>query len=154
MKNTIFKFGFYGFLLSLGLFLGGILVGDNLGLSEAEIIGYLTIVASLIFVFFGIKHFRDNINNGIVSFGKAVGIGLGIAVFAAAGVAIADFIYTTVINPNFFEEYEAAMRAKGNTEEIPDWGSGFTALVMFMTVLIIGLIISLISALILQRKTT
>jgi len=152
MKNTILKFGAYGLLLGLVLFLAGVLFVDSTEIEQGEVVGYLTMVASLIFVYFGIKHYRDKINNGTISFGKAVAIGLGIAAFAAIGVGIADYIYTAAINPDFFEEYKAAMRAKGNTEEIPDWGSGFMAFVMFLTVMIIGLIISLISAFILQRK--
>jgi hypothetical protein len=69
------------------------------------------------------------------------------------GIAIADFIYTTAINPDFFEEYVTVMRAEGYKGEIPDYGSGFMAFIMFLTVMIIGLIISLISALLLQRKS-
>lgn len=152
MKNTVIKFGFYGFLLSITLFLSGLYFGKGMDFSTQEVIGYLTMVISLAFVFFGIKHFRDNENNGEITLLKGLLIGVLISLFTASGIAIADFIYTSIINPDFFIEYVAMMREQGHTEEIPDWGSGFMAFVMFTTVLIIGLIISLISALILQRK--
>lgn len=152
MKNTVFKFGLYGFLLGFGVFLIGLLFMKDIDMTTGEVIGYATMIASLSFIFFGIKHFRDKINNGKVSIGKAIGIGLLIALFPAIGIAIADFIYTSFINPDFFKEYVAMMEAKGNTEPIPDWGSGMMAFVMFATVMVLGLIISLISALILQRK--
>lgn len=152
MKNTIIKFGLYGLALGFGLFLIGLLFMKDLDMASGEIIGYATMIASLSFIFFGIKHFRDKINNGTISIGKAISIGLLIALFPAIGIAIADFIYTSVINPDFFKEYVEMMEAKGNTEPIPEWGSGMMAFIMFLTVMILGLIISLISALILQRK--
>lgn len=124
----------------------------DIDLSTGEVIGYATMIASLSFIFFGIKHFRDKVNSGTVSIGKAVGIGVLISLFPAIGIAIADFIYTAFINPDFFKDYVAMMEAKGNTEPIPEWGSGMMALVMFLTVMVLGLIVSLISALILQRK--
>ena len=152
MEITIKKFGLYGFVLALVLFLGGLTFGKGMDFSTQEVIGYLTMIVSLSFVFFGIKHFRDRENNGTLGFRKGVLIGLLISAFTAVGIAVADFIYTTAINPDFFEEYSAVMRAEGFKGEIPDYGSGFLALMMFLIVMIIGLIISLISALILQRE--
>ncbi|MBD0850275.1 DUF4199 domain-containing protein [Maribacter arenosus] len=152
MKNTIIKFGTYGLILALVFFLGGLYLGQDMDFSTQEVFGYITMIASLVFVFFGIKHFRDKENNGKLTFREAVLIGLLISAFTAFGIAIADFIYTTVINPDFFEEYTEVMRAQGYKGEIPDYGSGFMALIMFLTVMIIGLVISLVSALILQRK--
>lgn len=154
MKNAILKFGIYSFILSCILFLSGLYFGKNIDFSIQEIVGYLTMVLSLVFVYFGIKHFRDKENNGNLSLGKGLLIGIFISVFTATGIAIADFIYTSFINPDFFVEYVAMMKEQGHTEEIPDWGSGFMAFVMFLTVLIIGIIISLISSLILQRKSS
>lgn len=152
MKKTVIKFGLYGLLVAIMLFLIGLSFGQDLDFSTQEIIGYLTIIASLSFVFIGIKYFRDRENGGVVSFRKAVLIGLLISAFTALGIAIADFIYTTSINPDFFEEYTAVMRDKGYKGEIPDYGSGFMAFIMFMTVMVVGLVISIISGLILKTK--
>ena len=152
MKKTVITYGIYGLTLALALFLSGLYFGQGMDFSTQEVIGYVTMVACLSFVFFGIKHFRDKENNGEITFGKAVLIGVLISAITALGITIADFIYTTSINPDFFKEYTAVMRAQGYEGEIPDYGSGFMAFIMFVTVLIIGLIISLISALILQRK--
>lgn len=152
MKNTIRKYGVYSLILGLVLFSSGLFFGKGMDFSTQEVIGYLTILVSLTFVFFAIKHYRDKENNGSVSLGKALLIGLLISAFAGLGIAIADYIYTTLINPDFFADYAAMMKENGNTEEIPDWGSGFMAFIMFSTVMIVGLIVSLISALILHRK--
>jgi len=79
-------------------------------------------------------------------------IGLLISIFTAIGIAIADYIYTTVINPDFFEEYAELMKAKDPSVEIVEFTSSEAAIFMFAIVFTIGLMISLISSLILQRK--
>jgi len=168
MKNTITKFGFYGLLTAAILFTLALFLGRSLGYSTQEIIGYATMLASLSFVFFGIKHFRDKENNGSVTFGKALLIGILISAFAGIGFGVADYIYTSYINPDFASEYlEKSLETMKSTlsseeflikkaeleEQMKSYGSsGFMAFIMFATVVIIGFIISLISALILQRK--
>ncbi len=152
MKKTVLKFGSYGLIAGLIIILSALYFGQDLSYSSQEVLGYLSIIISLSFVFFGIKHFRDIENEGKVGFGKAITIGLLISLLTALGFAIADYIYTTAINPDFIEEYRAAMLEKGYEGDIPEITSGLGAFVMFMTVTLIGLIISLISALILQKK--
>ncbi len=168
MKNSILKYGIYGLLTATVLFLAALSFGGDLSHGTQEIIGYSAMILSLSFIFFGIKHYRDNENNGIVSFGKAFLIGFLISVLVGIGIGIADYIYTTVINPNFATDYlekslktlEAtlspeAFEIKKNelNQQMQDYGgSGFMALLMFATVVMIGIVISIISALILQRK--
>ncbi len=152
MKKTVLKFGGYGLLVALVIFLSVLYFGQGLSYGTQEVLGYLSIVISLSFVFFGIKHFRDKENEGRVGFGKAILIGLLISLITALGFAIGDYIYTTSINPDFFEEYRAAMQAKGYQGDIPEFTSAMGAFIMFLTVALIGFIISLISALILQKK--
>ena len=168
MKNTVIKYGIYGLITGFVLFLSGILLGKSLSYSTQEILGYATMIISLSFIFFGIKHYRDKINVGAVNFGKALLIGLLISALVGIGVAIADYIYTSMINPDFASEYleksiqtmeqtysgqELETKKAELTRQMNDYGgSGFMATLMFITVVIIGFIISIISSLILQRK--
>ncbi|GGD20601.1 DUF4199 domain-containing protein [Hyunsoonleella pacifica] len=168
MKNTVIKYGGYGLLTGIVIFLATILLGKGLSYTTQEILGYASMVASLSFIFFGIKHYRDKVNNGVVSLGKATLIGILISIFVGVGVAIADYIYTTTINPDFANEYlettlktmetsmipeEFEIKKAELTKQMEDYGgSGTMALLMFITVVLIGCIISLISGLILQRK--
>ena len=152
MKSTIIKYGLYAFITAAVLFALGLVFGKNFSYEAQEVIGYASIVICLLFVFFGIKHFRDNVNNGSVSFGKALTIGILISVLAGLGVAIVDAIYTTFINPDFFDQYAQRMEEMGRGDEVIEMGSGLMAVVMFMTVFVIGFIISLISSLLLQKK--
>ena len=168
MKKTVIRFGLFSLLTAAVVFLLALVIGKEFSYSVQEAIGYLTMVVSLVFVFFGIRHYRDKVNEGKVSFGKALLIGLLISLFAGIGFGIVDYIYTTVINPDFATEYLNTMVAemketlpaekfeteKAALEEQMEQygGSGFMAFIMFATVSMIGLVISLISALILQRK--
>lgn len=169
MKQTVLKYGFYGLLVSFVIFLGVILLGEKLAYSSQEIIGYAAMIVSLSFVFFAIKHYRDNVNNGSVTFGKGLLIGFLISIFVGIGVGIADYIYTAVINPDFASEYlETTLSTMENTMSAEEFerkkaelttqmkdygGSGFMAFLMCFTVVIIGFIISLISSLMLHKKS-
>ena len=79
-----------------------------------------------------------------------------------------DYIYTTQINPDFATEYmdysikkmeatlspeELKLKSAELIQQMEEYGgSGFMAFLMFITVILIGFVISLISGLILQRK--
>ncbi|WP_353777367.1 DUF4199 family protein [Winogradskyella sp. 3972H.M.0a.05] len=168
MKNSVLKYGFYGLLTAVVLFLLALWLGKGLSYTTQEVLGYTTMVASLSFIFFGVKHYRDKVNNGSVSFGKALVIGLLISAFVGLGIGIGDYIYTTSINPDFMTEYmdytlkgmeetlspeEFAVKKAELEQQMEIMGRPIMlAVVMFATVFVIGLIISLISALILQRK--
>lgn len=168
MKKTVIRYGSYGAISICVLFLLSWFVLDGLPLSTQEVLGYLSMIISLGFVFFGIKHFRDSENNGKVSFKKALTIGILISLITALVFGILDVIYTEVLNPEFMENYYQATAKKmeetlsaeefkvklAEMESQKEMFSNpiFTFVLMGMTVFVIGFIISLISALILQRK--
>ena len=153
MISTILKYGVYGFLTGLIVFTLHLVLGiKNLDYSTNEILGYVSIFISLSFIYFGIKHYRDNVNNGIISLGQAIAIGTLISLMVGVGIGIADFIYTEFINPDFFKSYEDMLIKQGREAEIIEMTSTTAALFMIVLVSIIGFIISLLSALFLQRK--
>ncbi|MEZ4874960.1 MAG: DUF4199 domain-containing protein [Flavobacteriaceae bacterium] len=168
MKTTVLKFGLYGLLTGLVLFAIAFLLLQSMSYSAQEVLGYASMLVSLSFVFFGIKHFRDKENDGKVTFGKAFLVGLLITILTGIGVGIMDYLYTTVINPDFAQEYLSksleTMQAQLPAEQFEAQkalleqqmkeygGSGFMAFLMFATVFFMGLIVSVISSLILQRK--
>lgn len=168
MKNSILRYGIYSSLTLAVLFTIGMMLNDRFGSTPSEVFGYTSMIISLLFVFVGIKHFRDKENNGLVSFGKALLIGVLISLMAALTFGIIDLIYITYINPDFTADYYAQaieqFRAtlpeaefKVKLAEMESQKELFmnpfiSFLLMSFTVFIIGFIISLISALILQRK--
>ncbi|MBN4070176.1 DUF4199 domain-containing protein [Olleya sp. AH-315-F22] len=168
MKNSILRYGSYSSLTLAVLFIIGMVIGDQFGYTPSEVFGYASMIISLLFVFIGIKHFRDNENNGLVSFGKALLIGVLISLMAALTFGIIDLIYITYINPDFAADYyahsieqfratlsEAEFKVKlAELESQKDLFMNplISFLLMTVTVFILGFIISLISSLILQRK--
>ena len=167
MKKTVLRFGLYGAITISVLFILAWVLGGNLDYSLQEVIGYASMIVSLGFVYVGIKHFRDKENNGMVSFKKALTIGVLISLITALAFGMLDVIYLQ-FNPEFTEEYYThateAMRTElpqaefetklAELEAQKELFSNpiFSFLLMALTVFIIGFIISLISAVILQRK--
>ncbi|MDO5969223.1 DUF4199 domain-containing protein [Flavivirga aquimarina] len=168
MQKTIKKFGGYAALVGGLLFIGGHFFDWGIGFGVLEIFGYTAIFASLSFVFFGIKHFRDQINNGTISFKKALLIGLAISAISGMVIGLLDVIYVTMINPDFVVEYKTyALEGMKNTLSANEFEKEKAVLeeqmklfespvfawgIMFITIFAIGTIVSLISSLFLQRK--
>ena len=167
MKKTILRFGLFGVLTicALSMLIWALIdVVDN---TMGEVIGYSSMVVSLLFVYFGIKHFRDKENNGIVTFGKALLIGVLISLMVSLAFGILDVIYVKFINPEFMTEYYEGMLEqaeslpaeefeirKGELESEKEMflNPFIHFFIMSMMVFVIGFIITLLSALILQRK--
>ena len=152
MKNTVLKYGVKGLIIGLLIFGLHLSFLNSFDYSTNEILGYISIVLSLSIIYFGIKHYRDHVNDGAISLGKALAIGILISILVGIGVAIADFIYTKFVNPDFFKDYAENLKDQGREDEIIEMTSTFAAFFMLALVTIIGFIISLISGLILQRK--
>ena len=168
MKKTVFKFGLYGSITICVLFLLSWFVLDDLPYFSQEVLGYISMIVSLGFVFFGIKQYRDIENDGKVSFKKALLIGILISLITALAFGILDVFYTEVLNPEFTTEYynhsvetlKASLPADEFEAKLAEMESQkelfsnplFSFAVMALTVFVIGFIISLLSALVLQRK--
>ena len=170
MKETVLRYGFYAILaiLILTAIHVFVLMPPAISYAAAEVVGYLTMTLSMVFVFFGIKHYRDQVNNGSLSFGEGLKIGLLIALGPAVFFSLFDLLYVKVINPGWTDEYyghyvqEAtkstpASELPDKLKQIKDQREFFDNpvmlfLVMFVTVFIIGLIVSTISALTLRRQ--
>jgi len=168
MKNTVLRYGIGSALSIFILFFISALLLKHLDFNTQEIYGYASIIVSLLFVFFGIKHFRDTKNQGLLSFGKGLLIGLLITLFASVTFGVYNVVYVEYIDPNFTTEYynhaveqvsetlsgaELQAKLKQMEDEKDMFSNPFMNFsLMFLTVFMIGLIISLISSLILQNK--
>ena len=105
----------------------------------------------------------------MVSFKKAFIIGIIISLFAALGFGVIDGIYVGFINPDFGSQYleytlegmkttlspeEFEIKKAELTQQMEAYSNPFfTGMFMFFIVFVIGIIVSLLSALILQRKS-
>jgi len=84
--------------------------------SFTEMIGYILIP---VFVFFGIKNFKDGVNGGELAFGQGMTVGFFVYSILALISAIAIFIFLH-IDPVIFEEYKLSNLAflEGKKNEI------------------------------------
>ena len=170
MKSTVLKFGIISSVTILVLFFISFLFLENLSFTVQEIWGYLSIFIALSFVFFGVKSYRDSLPNKAISFWRALGTGLLIVLFPAIIFGIFNVIYITYLNPDFTEQYYAAMVADMSTQysgselsaklaemesmkELATSGL-FNFFLMTFTVLILGIIVSLITAVTLRSSGT
>jgi hypothetical protein len=172
MKRTVWKFG-----LIVGGILGGMMAimvplcmngHDNLRL--AEVFGYTIQVLAFLLVFFGVRSYRENVGGGAITFGKAFQVGILMTLIACAIYVVSwEIVYYNFV-PDFADKYAASMlekmKAKGDsaqaieaaTKEMarfkvlyknPFFNVGMT----FVEVFPVGLIVTLVSAAILRRKS-
>jgi hypothetical protein len=170
MRKTILRYGSYAGLFEFIAFVLTWLVIYllNAGHEFQGYIGYVSIISPLIFIYFGIRYYRDRVNNGSVTFLKALKIGLLIVIIPAVSFAIVETVYVLYIDPKFYEnvaaydisEYrkslppaEFAIKLKEIKQEITlnnNPLNNFTAMILYVGAL--GAIITLISSLLLMRK--
>jgi hypothetical protein len=168
MKVTVYRYGIYAGLVLLVLNTINFFVLDRESYGVQEAFGYLVIFVSMIFVFLGIRHYRDHVNGGVMSFGKGLKVGVLILLVPSVFFGLFDLLYTHVINPDwshgYFAHYVEQIKATTPPEKLAAALKQAEAqkelfsnpilefLIMAATVFIIGFIVSIISSLTLMRK--
>mgnify|MGYP006192027287 CR=1 FL=1 len=136
------------------------------------ILGYAGMLIAYVFVFLGIKSYRDNHNNGVITFGTAFKIGMLISLIASTIYVGVWLIEYYCFFPDFMDKYVetainkldkatlTAAEIKAETDKLnmykelyknPIW----VILITYSEVLVpIGLLVPLICALILKKKPT
>lgn len=167
MNKIFIKYGLIASAIVVGVpVLSGIFMGYGIdSFAMGEIIGYSSMIVAMAMVFFAMRHFRDNENEGQMSFGEGMKIGLAVSAIGGISFAIYNWIFVTWVMPDFNEQYYAYV--SGNDIGTPQFEQGFSemmetngflysklggSLVMFITVFMIGLVISVISSFILQKR--
>ena len=121
-------------------------------------------------VYVGIRNYRDKYNGGVISFGKAFKIGIMIVLIASTIYVVAWLIDYFFFIPDFMEKFSASeldkLKASGasqieidkETKEMANLtrmfkNPFFNAMMTYVEILPVGLIVTVISSLILKRKT-
>ncbi|MCE7991361.1 MAG: DUF4199 domain-containing protein [Roseivirga sp.] len=154
MKKFVIRYGIIGGLTSvvLGL-LNWFLIAKPLGFGVSQWVGYLSIIVSLMCVPLGIKYFRDKLNNGVVSMGQSFRIGMGITLVASVIIFIYSMLFFFIAG-NDFDQWKEEGTTQSQMADMPEFATTFwfQGLIMFITVLLIGFIINLISSLLLKSN--
>ncbi len=105
MKETLVKFKRAAFVIAVVVFILALIIGGSLDYATQQFIGYgvMGVVAGI--VFFGVNAIRIHDQKRTLSKANLLKKGLGIALWGALGIALADVIFTLFINPDFFSEY-------------------------------------------------
>ena len=169
MKKIVLIFGLIsGALMAIFMFATMPFI-DKIGFDKGVIVGYTNIVLAFILVFFGIRSYRENVNGGAVTFGRAFLIGILITLISSVCYMIAWQILFHNFMPDFFDKYAAHViekaRASGATPEAIQSQTQemdqmkqmvknpfFHNLFVFLEPFPVGLVITLISSLILRKK--
>ncbi len=135
------------------------------------ILSYATMLLAFSLVYVGIKNYRDKHKNGIISFGKAFKIGLYISLIASTIYVIVWLVDYYIFIPDFMDKYTTAVlnqtKAEGASQldldkkaaEMASYKEMYknplmVVLFTYAEILPVGLIVTLISALLLKRKNT
>src|SRR5262245_13193887 len=107
MKKTILTFGLISGAVASLMMIATVPFMDRIGFAKGLIVGYTAIVLSFLFVFFGIRSYRDNVGNGSISLGRGLAIGLLITLISSSFyVATWEVIYFKFM-PDFADKYAA-----------------------------------------------
>ena len=172
MKKNVLVFGsIAGLIVSILMAISMITMYNNPGIGHgggSMIIGYLSMLVAFSLIFVAVKNYRDKQNGGVISFGKAFKIGLLIALIGSTMYVIMWALLYNLYMPDFMERYCTQMieNAKPtstpaqiqelteqmNTQKEMYKNPLFFVLFTYFEILPVGLLVSLIAALILKRK--
>ncbi len=132
------------------------------------LITYTAMIIAFSVIFVAIKKARDS-NGGVITFGKAFGIGLTITLITSTIYAAAWLVYSHFFIPDFIDKYTDHLIQQLKASHLPPqelkekidqanrdrafYGSFLgKAIEPYMEILPVGLIVSVIAALVLKRK--
>ena len=164
MINNIFKKGILGGIIASIVMASMVFyMKANPGQEPNAIIGFISMLLAFIFVILGIKQERE-INNSTITFGKAFLTGLGISfVISTIYVLVWLVIYYNFF-PDFMDKYSEMVLKNTNPENLATkitemnqmaaWYKNPLMIIAltYMEIFPIGIVVSLIGALILKKK--
>jgi hypothetical protein len=170
MKKTVLTFGLISGAIMVVMMFATLPFMDKIGFDKGAIIGYTTMILAFMLVFFGIRSYRENVNDGRITFGRAFAVGILITVVACVCYVIAWQILYFNFMPDFLDKYSSYViekaRAAGASQQAIDTqvqqmksfkemydNPLINAAITFIEPFPVGLIVTLISAAILRKKT-
>lgn len=107
MKNNIIKFGLIAGTIVVAIpYISGLIIGYGPETYKVgEIIGYTTMVVSLLLIFFAVNEYKKKHPDERLGFFKVFFIGAGISLIAGIMFGIYNLVYVTYIDPGFMTQY-------------------------------------------------
>src|SRR6266496_2883567 len=170
MKKTVLTFGLIGGAIIAAMMFATLPFMHKIGFDKGLIVGYTTMILAFMLVFFGIRSYRENMGDGHITFGRAFAVGILITLVTCVCYVVAWEIIYFKFMPDFVDKYAGYViekaRASGASQQAIDaqvqqmksfkamYDNPFiNAAMTFTEPFPIGLIVTLISAAILRKKT-
>jgi hypothetical protein len=109
MKKTVLTFGLISAAVSIGLMLASLPFLNTHGYETMDVIGYASMVAAALLVFFGIRSYRENAADGRLTFGRGLVVGLLITLISTLCYVVAFQLVYFKFVPDFGERFAACM---------------------------------------------
>jgi hypothetical protein len=169
MKRTILTFGLISGAVSALMMGVTMAIANRIGLDRGAYVGYATIVLSCLFIYFGVRSYRENFSGGAITFARAFAVGLAIGVISCLCYVVAwEIIYYNFM-PDFFDKYSAheiaKLKASGASAAILQHQIDsmnqmkqlyanplYNAALTFIEPFPVALLVTLISAVVLRKK--
>lgn len=169
MKKTVFTFGLISGAILSAMLAITLPFHESIGFDNGEILGYTSMVAAFLLIFFGVRSYRDNLPGGTIGFGEAFVVGMLITVVSALCYVVTWEVLGPRFAPDFMPKYQAHLldeaRADGKSEaaiaqlkaqmdQFAEWyrNPAIHVAVTFLEPVPVGLIVSLVTAGILSRR--
>lgn len=169
MKKVVLTFGVLSGVLSAAMMASTVPFIEAIGFDRGVVVGYTAIVISFLFVYFGIRSYRDNVLGGRISFGQGFRAGILITLISCLFYVSAWLVVYYNFMPDFADRYSAHLieeeRAKGasqaDIDAIRQDGQEMKAMldnplvnaaVSFTEPFPVGLLITLVSAAVLKKQ--
>ncbi len=121
MNNIILRYGLFSGVLSALLVVGtGFYLQKNGVAGSSEVWGYAGMVISMIFIFVGVRVYRDQERGGVISFGEALKVGGLMALISCVCYSVAWMAVSEWILPDFMDQYIQFILDKMKTEQKPE----------------------------------
>ena len=122
MRKTIFVYGgISGGIMAAVFLITMNFMHDKVSGETGMVVGYTTMILAFTLVFFGVRSYRDNQQNGAITFGRALGVGSLIMLVASVIYVLSWMLVQHYMMPDFYEAYAAhqkeALIASGASPE-------------------------------------
>ena len=169
MKKIVLTFGLLSGVVSAAMMAATMPFAEAIGFDRMLVVGYTSTVISFLFVYFGVRSYRDNVLGGQISFGKGFQAGILITLISCFFYVSAWLIVYYNFIPDFADKYAAYLvedqRANGASQaeidKVVEQGEQMKAMlanplinaaVTFTEPFPVGLVITLISAGVLKKR--
>lgn len=166
MKRIVLIVGLIiGTILAINIAVMVNLMYNNPNFEGNAVVGYTIQILVFSVIYFGIRNYRDKQLGGVISFGKGFKTGALIVLVASTMYVVAWLIGYYLFVPDFIDRYaehvintcakdqleatKASMESFKKMYENP----AFVVLITYAEVVPVGLLVALISALLLKKKT-